>query len=566
MRLSHSSRWVLGLAGLLLGCTASDAGDSGGAPVPTGPRTLQVTVAADGTFSPQHLTIRSGDTVEWLLHDSADAIAPATVGEFPATCSSRGSFDPNDPNELTGPMPIAPAGVFSLGPFEAGYVVKTGGCELGDPAAVVGDQYLCHGGEVGATLDETWENPQIAGVFIRGMWNRVQLAPGTDDSSFDFSEIDREIDQAVAHGKLYSLNFKAGNDGTPDWLFSTDADGTPRANGGGGVKRLRFRDGGSDDVAGCGVTMDLGNPTEGAYKQHYFDLLKKVAEHLRARADRYRALAYLKIGGANLFSAEARLPRRCDTGCFCNTELWAQNGYTPSKLYAFYAEQDQLLRTEFPDKTVNYMLIQDGFPSVNENGDYELSDGTSSGGPLPTGVEQTEKILAQEQDALGDWFSVAHNGVGVKPPSGTCPNEGKHPAIGPYAKAGTGCPNHWVLKAGSLGQVTGFQTNNASGVSTPAHVESALSNVWDNSDGIYLELYEARIWEIEHAGAAGKTLGEWSTLFQERRRELHPQLPDPGTLVHRRTFSATAPRVIHYVHTAKCDGVTPAYGSIEILP
>lgn len=550
--------------------TGGAAGASGG------PKTHQVQVHSDGTFEPHELSVSDGDTVEWILHDPSDAIVP-TASESDA-CQLVLPYDEHDPNQLTGPMPVAAAGIFSLGPFDAGFEAREGLCTEGAALASAGGQSLCETGELGATMLETWENPQITGVFIRALWNRVHVAPGLDDSSFDFVALDREIDRAVAHGKLFSLNFKAGKHGTPDWIFSTNSDGSPRAGGGGGVERLRFRDGGSD-APGCGASMDLGNPADPQYRQHYFDLLRKVAEHLRARADRFRALAYLKLGGANLFSDEARLPKRCDPGCFCNTELWAKSGYRPSKLYAFYAEQEALALELFPGKTLNYMLIQDGFPSVNEQGDYELSDGSSSGGalsPLPGGVEQTETILAAGALNLGLSFSVAHNGVGPLPPSGTCPNEDLHPAEGPYASAGSGCPNKWALRAGADGQVTGFQTNNANGVASPEALGSALENIWRNSDGVYAEVYEQRLWEAMHESqgvldaGSGKTVADWDRELEERRRTAFPTLPDPAPATHRRTFhrSESGPAVqrLHYVHASKCSAAKAAVGTIEVLP
>ena len=90
--------------------------------------------------------------------------------------------------------------------------------------------------------------------------------------------------------------------------------------------------------------MTLGNPTEIAYQNRYFDLLRKVAAHIKSRADWYRALAYIKPSGANLFTHENRLPKRCTPGCICNTQLFAQHGYTPAGLYAFYQAQTALAR------------------------------------------------------------------------------------------------------------------------------------------------------------------------------------------------------------------------------
>jgi len=51
--------------------------------------------------------------------------------------------------------------------------------------------------------------------------------------------------------------------------------------------------------------------------------------------------------------------------------------------------QTALLASEFPNKTMSYALIQEGFPLVSNSGAYEKSDGTSSGGPLPGGRQMS---------------------------------------------------------------------------------------------------------------------------------------------------------------------------------
>jgi hypothetical protein len=366
--------------------------------------THAVKVNADGSFSPPVVFISGGDTVEWTLSGPGDSIIPVNWdGASAGFCSAVKPYAPADPNEFTGPMPVAASGIFALSPLAGGFAVKPVCASGQPPAAAVGGQMLCRGeGTYEATLDSTWQDPALAGVFIRLLWSDIQTAPGTGDASFDFTVLDREVAKAVKNGKVYSLAIKAGDDGTPGWLFTN------------GVTPLPLQDQRSDDTAGCGNRMTLGSPTESAYQDHYFNLLRKVASHLRSRADWYRALAYTKPSGANLFSHENRLPKRCSLGCISNTALFAQHGYTPTRLYAFYQAQTDLLAAEFPGKTMAYALIQEGFPRVNDAGDYETTDGTSSGGKLPGGTEQTQTIINNGQATHALLFADQHNGLGAE--------------------------------------------------------------------------------------------------------------------------------------------------------
>ena len=515
--------------------------------------TYKVKVNADGSFTPAVTFINSGDTVEWTLSAPGDSVIPINWDGLSAGYCS--AVKPYDPNDLTGPMPLAASGIFTLGPLASGYVVepKKSTCTLGgQPDAVVGNEMLCHGGALGASLDSTWTDPSLTGVFIRLLWKDVQTAPGTADANFNFTALDREMNKAVKNGKLFTLAIKAGDDGTPTWLFTN------------GVTQLDLQDSGSDDP-GCGAKLSIGNPAEVAYQNRYFDLLRKIAAHIKTRADWYRSLAYIKPSGANLFTHENRLPKRCSPGCVCNTQIFAQHGYTPSGLYAFYQAQTALLASEFPNKTMSYALIQEGFPLVNNSGAYEKSDGTSSGGPLPGGTEQTQNIIDGGQAIYGLGFAVQHNGLQVKQID-TCASN----------LNGPGCPNRWVVQEGLEGQVTGFQTQNASQISTPAATDSAFQNALTNSQAVFIEIYEERYWEAVHQPngiidplGSGRTMTQWATEFQNRRRTLFPTIPDPFSTTYRHTFTrtqATGNQTFYYVHGAKCGVGNSVPGTIIIVP
>lgn len=531
----------------------------------------QIKVNADGTFSPSVLRIKDGDTVEWHFSKQANSIVAAASESTAGSCPTPLVYDPNDQDNFTGPVPLAPSGIFTLGPLERGLRAERGRCSFGRPVAIAGNNVLCGSGSSYATMDTTWRDPNLTGVFIRLLWSDVHKAPNT----FDFTVLDRELDKAVRNGKLYLLGFKAGSTGTPDWIFSTNTDGGARPNKGGGVTRLHLQDMGDEPEGrrSCGTPMDLGSPTDAMYQKHYFAMLTKVAEHIRTRSDWYRALAYIKPSGANLFTHENRLPKHCAPGCICNPQVFAENGYTPTGLYNFYRQQFNLLKKLFPDKSISYALIQDGFPQVNDSGGWETTNGASSNNrPLPRGTEQTEEILAIGQREHGSYFTIQHNGLTLKPPAGTCPNEDKHPATKPYTRAGTGCPNRWVLEAGADGkQVTGYQTNNARKVSNPADVNSTLQNMLVNSDGVFLEIYEERFWEIQNTSngllSDGKTIDDWAKILHERRKSFFPKLTDPFPKSHQHTFKLakkTGQQKFYFYDPISCGTGKPIIGTIIV--
>ncbi|MGH6913864.1 MAG: beta-galactosidase [Geminicoccales bacterium] len=152
---------------------------------------------------------------------------------FPAWCEAYLPYDPDDPNEFTGPMPRVPSGIFALGPTEAGFAVYASGdptapCdETRAPAA--NGKLLCPGaGPPNAPLQEILDSDAIVGVLLRFEWDEIETAPGV----YDWSVLDTEVDRVAKAGKYYSLAFKAAKAGTPDWLF-TDL----------GLSELRLQDG-----------------------------------------------------------------------------------------------------------------------------------------------------------------------------------------------------------------------------------------------------------------------------------------------------------------------------------
>jgi hypothetical protein len=537
-----------------------------------------IDVRSDGTFSPPAVNIHSGDTVEWHLHDASDSIIPINwSGAWnPAGCDAvnRKPYNGLDPNEFTGPMPDAPSGVFTLGPAKLDddfAVYPTGTCPAGTTpiASGGGVNDLCKGAGVDfASMASTWASPDTRGVMIRLRWK--DLMP-TELGALDFAVLDREVDQAVANGKLYSLAIKAGDEGTPSWIFSS------------GVKPLDLRDYGSE-TGTCGTAMTLGDPTDPDYQTHYFGMLSAVAAHLKTRSDWFRALAYIKPSGANLFSHENRLPKRCQTdlGCVCNSKLFAEsdhngtgvltNGYRPAKLYAFYYQELSRMNAEFGGKAMSYALIQDGFPRVSETGGYEIFDGTASDlSALPGPFEQTQTILDMGQAYWPTQFVVAHNGLGPGPAlPGSCPTHNLHPVpLNPISFYDVpGCPNPWVLREGAQGQITGFQTETHVKVGNSTQLDATFQNAWDNTDAVYLEIYEERLWDAANNGGvlptSGKTIGQWNQDLQTRR---------PAPLIYSHTFTYTGggnqSQYHWFIHGSKCNtpnGSPFARGGVAVMP
>jgi plastocyanin len=517
-----------------------------------GTRTHAVIVRADGSFSPQDLEIEVGDTVAWDFYDRRTDNIVSVSGHASSSdiCTTYQAYDAE--GDFTGPYPRAISGVFTIAPHEEGWKIEdkndaSTSCPMGDAINRVEDRFLCPTGVEAATMDYTWQNPNLTGVYIRLEWSDVYKGLNARGAHvYDWSILDREIEKAVKNGKVYSLSFRAGKHGTPPSIFEQ------------GVEKIYFRDGG-DDLNGCGSHLELGSPIDPDFQRLYFDLIERAAEHIKEKNAWYRALAYYKPSGANMFTHENRLPRRCEEGCFCNTEAWATQGdWTPEGIYDFFSKQTAVIAAAFPEKDMSYQLIQAGFPQVQDAQNYyPISK------DVPSGVEQTEEIIKQGIEGHGARFAVQHNGIGPlpqdrSPAKPSCPFEGEHPVHGPYPSSGSGCPNQWALKAGVSGTVTGFQTNNPKAVHSPETLESSFQNIWENSDAIFLEIYEQVLWQVEEGGGiltalTGHTIADWAEKLHVRRMENWGDvIPDPFPETYRHTFVDASESELYYINAARC--------------
>ena len=536
-----------------------------------------VTVYEDGSFAPAELFIEDGDTVLWSFYKRGEAIIPVDLDFIPvnqvtgkpaaSVCKAYKAYDPQDPNEFIGPMRRAVSGIFVLNPERS-----------------PGDE------NIPATIEPILRDADFTGALLRVKWSDVHHGPGV----FDWSYLDQQIEEVVANGKMYSIVFKAGQkcakqggtqvcDGTPDWIFDTSVAEASAATALELMSAPSFPDPGS-----CGVPRTLGSPADPNYRTHYFELLEAVAQHLMEKNAWYQSLAYIKPSGANLFSAENRLPNQCwsPTGsgltddecncvppgqgtsakakpCICNPRVWSVEGsYTPAALYEFYSLQTALLARAFPDKDMSYMLIQAGFPIVNNAGEYEGQDVVDEAGnystvpvparvptfPLPGGVEQTVQIMQRGFEEHGYRFAVQHN-----------------------ALKDDGTPNNQVENANRTGLFTGYQTVNSLGTSD--ELGRALADALEYN-AVFVEVYQKDLADDNSAvtNFDGKSLGTWDGLFHQQRRddEFRVKAGDPFPFVHGHTFRRTDPsagnnQTMKYVLSPRCTE-NPQVGKIHILP
>jgi hypothetical protein len=660
----QSMRWKL-----VVLCAGLAGGPSGALAA-----THTITVNADGTFTPQTLHIDEGDTVEWVGNGFSfthtDAIAriglPGPTHTHDQICgvTAGGPSDWVWPGlDFYGPKRKGISGIHAMGPQGYGFIETTTSDPAGDcnstlnPGALPDVSYytsrsetvsgtthlLCKKTVLDATghwvpaaegaqgglaqvLQSTWDNPDIDGVELRMLWKDFQYDDGVSIVT-DWTAIDREFREAIKRGKMISINIHAGED-TPVWIFN-DYDRDPVTAGlqqpaESNVVPIHLRDYGSDETvvpSGCGTPMTLGSPADPNYVAKIQGLYETLAAHFKADERFFQVLGYVKVSGLNLFTGEARLPKRCldpdasgtANSCVCNTKRWATTtyGYTPDALYAFYNNVENTILSAFnSEKSLHYMLIQDGFPRVLDASNYfrdpghdgndgiagtaddlgpDGVDGTADDGYVgigfPGAFTQTEQVLkyarkgrfAQPGDpatladdtATGKLFLAQHSGLQMHPRDqggSDCPQTAFHTlltdasgknyyslyggGVPPLGGVGTGCPNKWAAEEGYRGQLIGFQTTND--IDEPNEVDSTLWAMTSASNAAYYEIYEDAAWVIAQRRGTGPTAAVLDTTgyFPLQGAAWQKNLNQWGQQLHARRALIAAAAGAAYPHLA----------------
>jgi hypothetical protein len=360
--------------------------------------------------------------------------AHAVVAQNPIPAS------PYAANELSGPYHTYPAGLYSLSPSNDAcqYLEKIVPCtppneddvasqgttdylcsvtrylmDPTDPSHILSPPTINPACVLGRSLDSTWSDPAIQGVFLRLDWNAMNPSYG----SYDWSLLDGELTKAVKNGKTVTVGIRVGGNSIPGWAFST---GDPTL---GPVKKVELRDWGTggDSIpnGSCGFKYAVASPSDLAFKALFKKALADMAAHIREDQRRFSVLAGVKVTGLGMATLENRLPSRCnvavadatlgDTGtqghivsmastdlttgvvfdaryrdvadpafgriedvskCVCNPQVLQNAGYKPSVLQAFYSEIETTIHDSFGYKQQVYMSISAGFPQIGETGRF----------------------------------------------------------------------------------------------------------------------------------------------------------------------------------------------------
>ena len=273
-------------------------------------------------------------------------------------------------------------------------------------------------------LQSTWDNPDVTGAVIRINWEdlyTMTLVGDMETYTKNWSKLDTELENAAKRGKLVFLEILAG-DGIPPWIFNDYVplvDATATGLAAKSVIPIETSDfGTSSDTnmptnRSCGYDKTMGSPADDAYKTALLTMLRDVAARIRGNARHYQALGSLKVTGLNFLTGEMRLPKRCldpsevnangssQSTCFCNTRIWATSlgtqvaayddpnladdvvpptvfggGYTSEIAQNFINAVENTIYVELGRrKTMHYMLIQDGFPKVFDDDQYDMDSG-----------------------------------------------------------------------------------------------------------------------------------------------------------------------------------------------
>jgi acetyl esterase/lipase len=167
-------------------------------------------------------------------------------------------------------------------------------------------------------------NPYITGVYIIYHWRLLEPRPG----QFDFSRLDRVIEQVRRHGRYYKLAINPGIY-SPDWLYAKGAEAFDTLGSNPARKQIYQK------------PIRIPVPWDPVFQASYFDTLAKVAEHY-GNDPQFRAIT---LTVATFMSPEWHLPKSPD-----DLRQWQTLGEYPGRLEQAWERGIDRFATLFPNQ------------------------------------------------------------------------------------------------------------------------------------------------------------------------------------------------------------------------
>jgi hypothetical protein len=162
-------------------------------------------------------------------------------------------------------------------------------------------------------------NPDVAGVSIRGTWQKVEMA----EDVYDWSYFDAQIARVQSAGKKIFLRITSGGENTPPWVFDA------------GVQTFSFQDPQSKEMVTIPVFWD---PIFLAKKKKF---IAAMGQHFAANPH----LAVVSASCANAMTEDWFVPHSD-----ADVQNWLALGYTSEKLIDACKEIVDAVMTAFPNQ------------------------------------------------------------------------------------------------------------------------------------------------------------------------------------------------------------------------
>ena len=276
----------------------------------------------------------------------------------------------------------------------------------------------------------------VDGAAIVVQWSSLEPTPGV----YDFSGLDEWIGAVAAQHKKISLGVIAGSF-SPTWLYSAPYN----------VPRNEFSYNRDPQRAPVCTVLVLPSPWDEHFIKEYSQMTADLARHVRdfqapgvARGAAYEALRIVKLGGINNTSEELRLVAHKGDNGPCHQsdarKIWADAGFTPTKIERAWQELIDNTGRVFPDKILSMAIIQVGaFPPIDDSGHIYT--------PPPRTLDAlTTRLVDIALARFNGRLSVQWNALSQREPNPAVTDAGRKGAIvawqlneflGP--QGGTGC-------------------------------------------------------------------------------------------------------------------------------
>lgn len=201
-----------------------------------------------------------------------------------------------------------------------------------------------------------WNQPMASAIYANKdikqcsfafYWSKIE----TKKDVFDFSILDKELNQCIKSGKQFNIRIAASGR-SPQYVIDSSQS----------MKITQFRGDGSKKM----FTVTIPVPYDPYYQNRWLNFIDRLSQHINSNPKYAASLLSVSITGISLTNEEMRMPNQLDEGATSGATnyitILTDANYSGQKIINCFAKFQRAFIRAFPDKKLVIALGNGWFP------------------------------------------------------------------------------------------------------------------------------------------------------------------------------------------------------------